>query len=102
MTTARCLVSTVLLVFGVILSGMSDAQNRRGITAEDYFSIETISDPDISPDGKTVAYVLTTVDQAKNRRDSSIWFVPADASGAPARQTERGRIGLQISKVESR
>ncbi len=90
MTTARCLVSAALLVFGVVLSGTSDAQNRRGITAEDYFSIETISDPHISPDGKTVAYVLTTVDQAKNRRDSSIWFVPADASGAPARQSAEG------------
>ncbi len=90
LTTARCLVSAALLVFGVVLSGTSDAQNRRGITAEDYFSIETISDPHISPDGKTVAYVLTTVDQAKNRRDSSIWFVPADASGAPARQSAEG------------
>jgi dipeptidyl aminopeptidase/acylaminoacyl peptidase len=61
------------------------AQNNtpRGITPEDYFSFEFISDPNISPDGKLVAYVLTRVDRAQNRRNSSIWMAATDGSRAP-------------------
>jgi len=58
-------------------------QQPRGITPEDYYSFEFISDPNISPDGKLVAYVVTKVDRAQNRRNSSIWLVPLDGSRAP-------------------
>src|SRR2546429_5883456 len=59
------------------------AQSPRGITPEDYFAFEFASDPNISPDGKMVAYVVTKVDRAQNRRNSSIWMVAADGSRAP-------------------
>src|SRR5713101_2803130 len=55
----------------------------RGITPEDYFSFEFISDPHISPDGKLVAYVVTKVDRGQNRRNSSIWLAATDGSRAP-------------------
>jgi dipeptidyl aminopeptidase/acylaminoacyl peptidase len=59
------------------------AQQTRGITPEDYFAFEFLSDPHISPDGKLVAYVVTRVDRAQNRRNSAIWMVAADGSRAP-------------------
>jgi dipeptidyl aminopeptidase/acylaminoacyl peptidase len=59
------------------------AQPPRGITPEDYFAFEFISDPNISPDGKLVAYVVTKIDRAQNRRNSSIWMVATDGSRAP-------------------
>ncbi|HEX8897746.1 MAG TPA: DPP IV N-terminal domain-containing protein, partial [Chthoniobacterales bacterium] len=59
------------------------AQAPRGITPEDYFAFEFISDPNISPDGKLVAYVVTKIDRAQNRRNSSIWMVATDGSRAP-------------------
>src|SRR5258708_6512060 len=55
----------------------------RGITPEDYFSFEFISDPQIAPDGKLVAYVMTKVDRAQNRRSSAIWMAATDGSRAP-------------------
>src|SRR5213593_2610112 len=55
----------------------------RGITSEDYFSFEFISDPNISPDGRLVAYVVTKIDRAQNRRNSSIWMAATDGSRAP-------------------
>src|SRR5438876_5637124 len=58
-------------------------QKLRGITPEDYFAFEFISDPNISPDGKLVAYVVTKIDRAQNRRNSSIWLVAADGSRSP-------------------
>ena len=51
---------------------------KRGVTAEDYFSFELVSDPRISPDGSHVVYVVSRVDRAQNRRVPSIWMAPTD------------------------
>src|SRR6185436_5417789 len=59
----------------------------RGVTAEDYFAFETLSEPRFSPDGSTIAFVVTTVDQKQNRRRSAIWSVPADGSREPSALT---------------
>jgi dipeptidyl aminopeptidase/acylaminoacyl peptidase len=82
-----CVASAVAAfsLFGVFGAGAMRAQTRRGFTPEDYFAFKFISDPRISPDGNTIAYVLTTIDQKKNRRESSIWLIPADGSSAPRR-----------------
>src|SRR5215472_2648348 len=56
---------------------------RRGITPEDYFAFEFLSDPNLSPDGKMVAYVVSRIDRTQNRRNSSIWLAPVDGSRPP-------------------
>jgi len=66
------------------------AFSKRGITPDDYFGFEFVSDAHIAPDGRQVAYVLTTVDQKNNRRNTSIWLVSADGSSAPRRITAEG------------
>ena len=75
-----------LLAFGTAL----EAADRRGITPEDYFSFQFISDPHLSPDAKLVAYVVTTIDQKKNRRDSAIWLLPVNGSAVPRRLSAEG------------
>jgi dipeptidyl aminopeptidase/acylaminoacyl peptidase len=82
----RWLMAAVL----VAVPALAADSARRGITAEDYFAFESISDAHISPDGKQAAYVLTTVDRQKNRRDSSIWMVAIDGKSAPRRLTAEG------------
>src|SRR5205085_6459309 len=69
-----------LVSFSVLI-----AQNgaTRGVTPEDYFAFEFASDPNMSPDGKSVAYVITKIDRAQNRRNSSIWMAATDGSRAP-------------------
>ena len=64
------------------LAWAHQAEGKRGVTPEDYFAFEFISDPRISPDGKLVAYVVTAVDQKQNRRHSSIWMAATDGSRA--------------------
>jgi dipeptidyl aminopeptidase/acylaminoacyl peptidase len=61
----------------------SAAAATRGITAEDYFAFEFAGDPQLSPDGALVAFVVTRIDRAKNRRVSEIWLAAADGSRAP-------------------
>src|SRR5437899_921059 len=61
--------------------GSGLAAQTRGVTAEDYLSFESLSDPHFSPDGSTIVYVVTTIDQKQNRRHSDIWTVAADGAG---------------------
>ena len=61
--------------------------SARGVTAEDYYAFETLSDPHFSPDGTTIAFVVTTVDQKQNRRRSEIRAVQSDGSRPPAVMT---------------
>src|SRR5437867_12686961 len=69
-----CLACSVSTVF---------AQAPRGITPEDYFAFEIASDPNISRDGRLVAYVVTKIDRAQNRRNSSIWLMATDGRRTP-------------------
>jgi dipeptidyl aminopeptidase/acylaminoacyl peptidase len=66
------------------------AADRRAITPEDYFSFQFISDAHLSPDARFVAYVVTTIDQKKNRRDSAIWLLPVDGTAVPRRLSAEG------------
>src|SRR5262245_24310416 len=59
----------------------------RGVTAEDYLAFETLGDPQFSPDGSTIAYVVTRVDKEQNRRRSEIWTVAADGTRQPVELT---------------
>ena len=78
----------ILLVAGTPSDSL--AQSKRGVTAEDYLSFQFIADPHLSPDGQSVAYVFTTIDQKKNRRESSVWLVPTDGSAPPRRLSAEG------------
>jgi dipeptidyl aminopeptidase/acylaminoacyl peptidase len=59
---------------------LSIAAQTRGITPQDYFSFELVSDPRVSPDGARVVYVVSRVDRGQNRRISSVWIAPTDGS----------------------
>jgi dipeptidyl aminopeptidase/acylaminoacyl peptidase len=79
--------AVALLALAAFPSPEARAQSKRGVTPEDYLAFKFVGDPHISPDGKWVAYVLTVIDQKKNRRESSIWLVPIDGTAEPRRLT---------------
>jgi dipeptidyl aminopeptidase/acylaminoacyl peptidase len=56
------------------------------LTLDDMFALRRVADPQISPDGRSVAYVVTAVDLAKNSSAATIWLVPTE-SGAPRQLT---------------
>jgi dipeptidyl aminopeptidase/acylaminoacyl peptidase len=58
-----------------------------GMVPEDIYELTGVSDPRVSPDGRQVAFVVTTVDREKNDYGSAIWLSPADTSGRPRRLT---------------
>lgn len=75
--TAACLAFTAA----------SAAAQKRGVTPEDYFAFEFLNDARFSPDGSSIAFVVTTIDQKQNRRHSEIRMIPADGSREPVSLT---------------
>jgi dipeptidyl aminopeptidase/acylaminoacyl peptidase len=75
---------TSLAFFGV--PSMVFAEGKRPMTIEDLFAFKRVADPQVSPDGKWVAYALTTVDLAANKSASSIWLASTD-KGEPRQLT---------------
>jgi dipeptidyl aminopeptidase/acylaminoacyl peptidase len=59
----------------------------RGMVPEDYYRFTFVSDPQLSPDGRHVAFVVRTVSEDRRSRQGGIWLVPVDGSSAPRRIT---------------
>jgi dipeptidyl aminopeptidase/acylaminoacyl peptidase len=72
-----------LLCASLLITCAFAQSSRRGVTAEDYLAFEQAGDPQIAPDGKWVAYTVTTIDQKQNRRFSRIWIAALDGSHPP-------------------
>ena len=57
----------------------------RPLAIEDYYRIKTIGSPELSPDGRWVAFTVGTRFEETNGNPSEVWLVAADAS-SPARR----------------
>lgn len=62
----------------LLLCHAISATAQRVLTPSDIYSFSTISDPQVSPDGKWIAYVLSTPDSAKDKSDTDIWMINWD------------------------
>jgi dipeptidyl aminopeptidase/acylaminoacyl peptidase len=60
--------------------------SRRAMTPQDITRIRFISDPQLSPDGRRVAFVVTTLSEDQDEYLSNIWVVDT-AGGEPRRFT---------------
>jgi dipeptidyl aminopeptidase/acylaminoacyl peptidase len=58
-------------------SGLA-AQNQRALTFEEFIAVRSLSDSQIAPDGKSVAFVVTEHQLAENRGNSDIWLARLD------------------------
>jgi len=56
-------------------AGDDDADASRKFTAERVFDIEIARDPQISPDGSTIAYARTSMDRMHDRMRADIWAI---------------------------
>ena len=64
------------------------AQERtHNITPEDYFSLNTVMETSVSPDGRHIVYSLSTWDKAEDNRKSDLWIVPNHLKGPAQRLT---------------
>jgi dipeptidyl aminopeptidase/acylaminoacyl peptidase len=70
---------------------VADAQSaeKHAITFDDMIRMHRVGEAQVSPDGKWVAYTVTTPDMDANRNASNIWIV-ATSGGAPLQMTQSG------------
>ena len=57
----------------------------RPLALEDYYRIVGVQAPAMSPDGRWVAFIRSTIVEAENRRQTELWIAAADGSAAPRR-----------------
>ena len=69
--TTRIIASVITLLLPLI----SSAQSRRPLQASDMYRLRDVGAPRISPDGAWIAYTVTSIDSAKDSRDSDVWMV---------------------------
>ncbi len=72
------------------------------MTIRDLIVTVRVADPQISPNGQTVAFVRTTTDPATGKRNADIWVVPADGSARrsrslPATRARPRRAGRRMA-----
>src|SRR5439155_1683741 len=69
--------SVVLLILTFQLSIIPTvlSAQRHSITFEDYIALKSVSEPQLSPDGKWVAYTVSTPSLQDNRNVSRVWVV---------------------------
>lgn len=53
---------------------------KRPLRPADIYRLPAVSDPQSSPDGKWIAYTLTSIDSIKDKRTSAIWMISTDGS----------------------
>ncbi len=78
----RALTSLVLACL-LACSSAAYADERapsRPLSLDDLARLRTVTDPQVSPDGKWVAYVVGTIDAEKDTRDSDLWMVSWDGA----------------------
>ncbi|HEX7060534.1 MAG TPA: S9 family peptidase [Woeseiaceae bacterium] len=78
---------------GVILVALfltaAASADARGLEPRDLASLARLSDPQVSPDGQTVAFVVTETDLEANKRRSDVWLLDLGRRDArPRRLTE--------------
>ncbi len=61
---------------------------KRRFRPEDAYRLRTAGEPDLSPDGRRIAFAVAEAEEEKDRLCSSIWVAAADGSSAPRRFTE--------------
>jgi len=76
------LVLMVSFYSNLLIAGDTDSTTKKAITIDDYFLINGVGNPKISPDGKWIAYVVTTTNLEKDNRSNRIWMISSSGGEA--------------------
>ena len=70
------------LILALALASVAAPATGRPMTYTDLATMKRIGAPALSPEGKWLAYTVTTTDLSKNSRSNAIWLMRADGTGA--------------------
>jgi dipeptidyl aminopeptidase/acylaminoacyl peptidase len=81
-TTLVLTLASLLAPFGIAQSPQTAAPAKRPMTFDDMMQMKRLGETAVSPDGKWLAYSVTTVDMDKNSKTAELWL-QAIAGGEP-------------------
>ncbi len=88
----------LLTLFLLILIAIPLAAQKRALTVEDLWKMKRIGGFDISPDGKTIAFAVTTYNMDTNKGNSDIYLIDSDGKNLrPFKNTEVGESSPKFS-----
>jgi dipeptidyl aminopeptidase/acylaminoacyl peptidase len=76
----RIIASLVLALCAARTIAGEPTPNRHPVTADDILRVQSLSEPQVSPDGQWVAYVVTANELDADEQRSAIWMVSWDGS----------------------
>ena len=71
----------ILSLIGILafsVASVHSQDNIKKLTLEDYFNIEAVSSPEISPDGSQVVYNRRWINKYEDRSQTDLWIMDAD------------------------
>src|SRR5215467_2173776 len=93
-----CVIGACMMVSGFAIAAQ---EAKHAIAFDDMIKMHRVSEPQISPDGKWVAYSLATPDMEANRNGSNLWIV-STAGGAPIQLTQSGHDSSPVWAPDGR
>ncbi|MCE9562670.1 MAG: S9 family peptidase [Planctomycetes bacterium] len=82
-------VAAMLLVAGGLTSSVRlEAAEKRPMKIEDLYKFKRVAAPQISPDGKSVVYQVSTVDFDANKSSTALWLAATDGKTPPKQFTD--------------
>ena len=66
----------------ILLAGLAVAEEPHPFSVHDMLAMDRLSDPQISPDGKWVAFNVRSTDLEANRGRTDLWVAATDGSGS--------------------
>jgi dipeptidyl aminopeptidase/acylaminoacyl peptidase len=82
------LLAVLALTFPASLFPIPSLAQKRAITFDDYVALKSVGDPQLSRDGKSVAYAVTEHSLKENRGTTRIWL--ADVASGQTRRVSEG------------
>lgn len=64
----------------ITVSAFGQTTARRSLTPDDIYRLQRVADPQVSPDGKWVAYTVSAPDKEADKQVSHIWMTSWDGS----------------------
>src|SRR5260221_2288630 len=75
--------ASLILLLLVVAPLQAQEAKKRPMEVEDLFKFQRVSDPQVSPDGKLVVYVIGKVNLEANSSSSTLWLAATDGKTPP-------------------
>lgn len=74
----RIIVFLSLSLIALVTQGQNTS--KKALTPDDVYKLQRVNNPQISGDGKWVAYTVSSVDTAKDKMNSNLWMISWDGT----------------------